>query len=55
LVASPAYLKRRGTPRTPGDLVHHEAILGTVRANREWSFAGCAPRRGSWAGCASMT
>ena len=45
-VASPAYLKRRGTPRTPGDLVHHEAILGTVRANREWSFAGLrtAPR-----------
>ena len=45
-VASPAYLKRRGVPRAPGDLAHHEAILGTVRANREWSFAGLrtAPR-----------
>src|SRR5512143_543519 len=28
-VASPAYLKRRGVPHAPGDLVHHEAILGT--------------------------
>jgi DNA-binding transcriptional LysR family regulator len=39
-VASPAYLKRRGSLRTPGDLVRHEAILGTLRGNREWSFAG---------------
>lgn len=45
-VASPAYLERRGVPRAPGELVEHEAILGTVRANREWSFAGLrtAPR-----------
>ena len=39
-VASPAYLERHGTPRTPADLVHHEAILGTLRGNSEWRFAG---------------
>jgi DNA-binding transcriptional LysR family regulator len=44
-VASPAYLKRRGTPRTPSDLAGHEALLGTVRGNTEWSFAGA--RRGA--------
>jgi DNA-binding transcriptional LysR family regulator len=45
-VASPAYLKRRGTPRTPAELVRHEAILGTLRGNSEWRFAGlrAAPR-----------
>jgi DNA-binding transcriptional LysR family regulator len=45
-VASPAYLKRRGFPRAPSDLAHHEAILGTLRGNREWRFAGlrAAPR-----------
>lgn len=37
-VASPAYLGRRGAPRVPGDLVHHEAILGTRRGNSEWVF-----------------
>ena len=44
-VASPAYLKRRGTPRTPADLTHHEALLGTLRGNTEWQFAGA--RRGA--------
>ena len=44
-VASPAYLKRRGTPRAPGDLARHEAILGTLRGNTEWVFAGA--RRGA--------
>ena len=39
-VASPAYLKRRGTPRTPGDLARHEAILGTARSVMDWRFAG---------------
>lgn len=45
-VASPAYLKRRGTPRTPADLARHEAILGTARGRPDWSFAGLrtAPR-----------
>ena len=38
-VASPAYLERRGVPRAPGHLVHHEAILGTLRGNTEWAFS----------------
>jgi DNA-binding transcriptional LysR family regulator len=44
-VASPAYLTRRGTPRSPGDLAQHEALLGTSRGTLEWSFAGS--RRGA--------
>jgi DNA-binding transcriptional LysR family regulator len=44
-VASPAYLKRRGTPRTPADLAGHEALLGTLAGNTEWQFAGA--RRGA--------
>jgi DNA-binding transcriptional LysR family regulator len=44
-VASPDYLRRRGTPRTPADLAHHEAILGTLPGNTEWQFAGA--RRGA--------
>lgn len=44
-VASPAYLSRCGTPRTPADLVRHEALLGTSLGTREWRFAG--ERRGA--------
>jgi DNA-binding transcriptional LysR family regulator len=44
-VASPAYLKRHGTPEVPADLMHHEALLGTLRGNSEWHFAGA--RRGA--------
>lgn len=44
-VASPGYLARRGTPRTPADLAGHEALLGTLRGNSEWAFAG--GRRGA--------
>ena len=44
-VASPAYLARRGTPRMPGELVRHEALLGTLRGNTEWAFSGA--RRGA--------
>ena len=45
-VASPAYLARRGTPRAPAELAHHEAIPGTTRGMADWSFAGLrtAPR-----------
>lgn len=44
-VASPAYLARYGTPRSPSDLAQHEALLGTSRGTLEWSFAGS--RRGA--------
>jgi DNA-binding transcriptional LysR family regulator len=44
-VASPAYLKRRGTPRSPAELAHHEALLGTRPGNTAWQFAGA--RRGA--------
>lgn len=44
-VASPVYLARRGTPSAPADLIYHEALLGTLRGNTEWEFAG--GRRGA--------
>lgn len=39
-VASPAYLRRRGTPRTPAELVGHDCLLWMLggRANRDWRF-----------------
>lgn len=44
-VASPAYLKRRGTPRAPDELAKHEAVLGASRGTIDWVFAGT--RRGA--------
>jgi DNA-binding transcriptional LysR family regulator len=39
--ASPAYLKRAGTPQTPGDLTNHSCIVFTgLTSNNEWTFAG---------------
>jgi DNA-binding transcriptional LysR family regulator len=39
LVASPAYLAKRGTPNKPTDLATHDAIFGTTRAEpSEWRF-----------------
>jgi DNA-binding transcriptional LysR family regulator len=39
VVASPAYLARRGVPRTPSDLARHDTIFGMARsASREWRF-----------------
>jgi DNA-binding transcriptional LysR family regulator len=39
LVAAPAYLKARGTPRTPADLANHDCILGPNSFGREsWTF-----------------
>jgi DNA-binding transcriptional LysR family regulator len=44
-VASSDYLARRGTPRTPGDLAHHELIYTSTQAGPvEWRFGG--PRGG---------
>lgn len=39
VVASPAYLARRGVPRTPSDLATHDTIFGMARSSaREWRF-----------------
>jgi len=38
IVASPAYLKRAGTPRTPADLAAHSVIVGPSRAGPAWTF-----------------
>lgn len=39
LVASPAYLAGRGTPCTPGDLAHHDAVFSSSRSVPvEWRF-----------------
>lgn len=40
LVASPAYLTARGTPRTPADLASHDCIFGPGNFGRDsWSFS----------------
>jgi DNA-binding transcriptional LysR family regulator len=39
LVASPAYLRARGTPKTPADLAAHDCIFGPGNFGRDsWSF-----------------
>ncbi len=39
LVGAPAYLKARGTPRTPADLANHDCICGPSGSGREsWIF-----------------
>src|SRR5882724_347450 len=39
VVASPAYLARRGVPVTPADLLEHEAIVyGQTSGGEEWRF-----------------
>jgi DNA-binding transcriptional LysR family regulator len=39
VVASPAYLKARGTPKTPADLSAHDCIFGPgPGARQSWSF-----------------
>lgn len=46
LVASPAYLRRRGTPATPADLANHDGLgYSILRAPNEWRFR--APK-GRW-------
>lgn len=50
LVASPAYLQRRGEPRQPEDLVDHDCLRlkptnGRVRAWRMWCVAGASHAR----------
>jgi DNA-binding transcriptional LysR family regulator len=44
LVASPAYLARRGTPKRPADLAAHDTIFGSARSEpSEWRFG--SPKR----------
>jgi len=38
LVASPAYLKKRGTPRTIADLERHHGIIYSNRGASDWRF-----------------
>jgi DNA-binding transcriptional LysR family regulator len=39
VVASPAYLARRGVPRTPADLLEHDGIIyGQSSGGQEWLF-----------------
>jgi DNA-binding transcriptional LysR family regulator len=41
LVASPGYLKKRGTPRAPADLKLHSIVaFSGLMPNREWTYAG---------------
>src|SRR5450631_938367 len=45
--ASPAYLKRHGTPRTPQDLVRHQCLpywTPQLNRHREWPFADAGKR-----------
>lgn len=39
-VASPGYLERRGTPRTPAEIAGHETLQGVTFVARDWVFAG---------------
>ena len=44
--ASPAYLKRAGTPQSPRDLVAHRCIASSALGHsNEWSFGGARPQR----------
>lgn len=38
--ASPAYLKRRGTPRSPKDLARHECLIVSDGGPMRWPFRG---------------
>ena len=37
-MASPDYLRERGTPTTPSDLAHHSVIIGPVHPSPTFSF-----------------
>lgn len=44
LCASPAYLKRRGVPKTPADLEKHDCVVHEGYSTaRHWPFAGNGP------------
>ena len=46
LIATPAYLKKNGTPETPQDLVHHNCILyAYLSTGSEWLFGNAGEIR----------
>lgn len=46
LVAAPAYVKSRGTPKTPGALADHEALIySTVQGDARWHFTQARQQR----------
>src|SRR6202047_2550356 len=38
LLATPAYLRRHGTPTSPGDLISHQAVIYTRGGGASWTF-----------------
>ena len=47
LVASPAYLKRRGTPAVPEELLRHDCLVySLLKVAAEWRFRAPGPGRG---------
>lgn len=45
VVAAPSYLERRGRPKVPADLAHHDCIDSTSRPTSDWTFDAFLPRR----------
>ena len=46
LVASPAYVRRHGAPRSPEELSRHRCMgVSTIPSNRQWLFQGAAGPR----------
>jgi DNA-binding transcriptional LysR family regulator len=40
ICATPAYFKKHGTPQHPRDLAHHNCLVHTLFAPKEWPFKG---------------
>jgi DNA-binding transcriptional LysR family regulator len=54
--ASPAYLKRAGTPRVPADLAAHRSVsFNGVTPGHEWTFAVPEARAGGRSGTTGVT
>ena len=48
LVASPAYLKTRGAPKTPADVAGHPCLIySSVQGDERWHFTGGADAQGA--------
>jgi DNA-binding transcriptional LysR family regulator len=42
VVATPAYLQRHGRPKSPGELINHQAVLYTRGGGESWTFRRAA-------------